>query len=206
MCHSWPKNGTAKFGFVFQIRQNVAMLLDFRLEVSTLFFRNNSEGAVRHFQIGSKIDGVWAPLLNPDVTAISLIGTAMSIHDAFVVRLTPSVAAPAAGTQNPQAQGVFISAQSLVSFPIASMVATLITKLAETLFKVNHNYCALVASLVVGATVFVFNVTDPEAKPQGLAAWVKASAIGVLNALLLACSVLGLGVVTSSSAGNSGQS
>ncbi len=118
----------------------------------------------------------------------------MALRDAFVSRISAPAAggAPDKTSGAKEAVGAFISSQSLVSFPIASAVASTVARLCQTFLKTNLNESALVACALIGTIVFLINVTDPQAKPVGKMAWLKASLIAFINSLLLLAGVLGI--------------
>jgi hypothetical protein len=121
----------------------------------------------------------------------------MSFQDAFIIRkqvVVPqekgaAVAAQAAPA--PSSQGVFLSAQALVSFPVACAVVGLLWKLVQHYWPGTSDFVVLYISLVIGFVIFIITITDPSARPKGLG-WLGSILIAILNSLVLAASALGL--------------
>lgn len=114
----------------------------------------------------------------------------MAFKDWFIVGRKPPKGTPlaaAAGT----AEGVFLSAKSLLSFPIASAVVTTLWKLSSHYWKVG-DIAVLIISLLVGALIFAISISDTSARPQGFLGWIIAIGIALINSLFLAASSLGL--------------
>jgi hypothetical protein len=114
----------------------------------------------------------------------------MAFKDWFIVGRKPpkgTALAAAAGS----AEGVFLSAKSLLSFPIASGVVTMLWKLSSHYLKVG-DIAVLIISLLVGALIFAISISDSSARPQGFLGWVIAIGIALINSLFLAASSLGL--------------
>jgi hypothetical protein len=90
--------------------------------------------------------------------------------------------------------GVFITPQSLMSFPVASLVVTYTWKLSKALWGpwADKPAIPVAASLVVGGIIFLASTDHPEAKPNSRKQWIVAGAVAVLNSLYLAAATLGL--------------
>jgi hypothetical protein len=121
----------------------------------------------------------------------------MDFRNAFIIRKQIAVApekgqaVAAQAAPPPSSQGVFLSAQSLVSFPVACAVVGLLWKLVQHYWPGTSDFVVLYISLVVGFVLFIITITDPSARPKGLG-WLAAILIAVLNSLVLAASALGL--------------
>ncbi len=102
---------------------------------------------------------------------------------------TVATAAPVEG-----AVGVFITPKSLMSFPVASVVVTILWGLCKRLFPTwgSSDVLVLGLSLLVGAVIFLISTADPDAKPKAPREWFIAALIAAFNSLFLAASVLGI--------------
>lgn len=120
----------------------------------------------------------------------------MAFRDLFIARTKVSVPglAVAAAAAPEASTGVFITPQSLAAFPGASLAVTVIWVLAKKLVPSigPSPWVPFIASLIVGAAIFVFTVSDSKAAPKTRWQWVGAIAIAVFNSLYLAASALGL--------------
>jgi len=120
----------------------------------------------------------------------------MAVRHLFVARAQPAAAgvvrgltAGDTGTDVP----VFITPQSLASFPVASAVVTTLWALATKMFPWGASTTVLlVLSLVVGGIIFAISVSSPASQPKEVKGWLVAGAIAVINSLLLAAAALGV--------------
>lgn len=130
----------------------------------------------------------------------------MSWNDLFIAkrRMVPSKGETvAAGEGQPATVGVFITPQSLVSFPVASTLVMIIWGLIQKLVgaPAHAPWVPVVIALVLGGIIFITSVNAPDVRPKSTGAWAVAVGIGILNSLLLAASALG---VLGTNAGSSG--
>lgn len=89
--------------------------------------------------------------------------------------------------------GVFITPQSLTSFPVATGVVTAVWALVQRLTSWgNSSWVPLILSLVVGTVIFLINTSEPSAAPQSRRGWVIAVSVAVLNSLFLCAASLGI--------------
>jgi len=124
----------------------------------------------------------------------------MAFRDLFVVTVgnrprKPLKGQAVAAAAAPSGQvGVFITPQSLASFPVASSVVVVIWSLFKSLFPTwgASKLVPLVASFLVGLLVFLINISDPQAAPKGAKAWLLGIAIAAVNCLFLASAALGI--------------
>src|SRR5258708_2622180 len=122
----------------------------------------------------------------------------MNIRRLFVAEgeLPPPVPgkAVAAGAQNPGSVGVFITPQSLSSFPVASFVVAMVWLLCQKLFPAwgQSLWVVILSAFLVGGAIFLFSVSVEDLKPRNTRAWILATVVGFINCLLLACSALGI--------------
>lgn len=121
----------------------------------------------------------------------------MAFRDLFLARPQreePKGLAVAASTEPAPPVGVFITPESLATFPGASLAVTvvwvLIKKLAPRLGA--SPWVPLVASLVIGTVIFVSTISDERAVPRTRSKWIVAIAVALFNSLYLAASALGL--------------
>lgn len=101
--------------------------------------------------------------------------------------------------------GVFVTAQSLATFPVASMVVTLIWKFTAALWPAaaTYKWIPLLAALLIGAVIFLGSISEPTARPQSGIQWFVTIAVAIINSLFLAAAALGiLDAVTSGSGGS----
>jgi len=92
-----------------------------------------------------------------------------------------------------QAQGAFITPQSFVTFPVASMLVSLAWTVLRQLFPWGSStVVAAVIALAVGAVIFLVTVSDQDARPRTTAGWVVAVVVGFFNSLLLLAAALGI--------------
>jgi hypothetical protein len=89
---------------------------------------------------------------------------------------------------------VFITPQSLASFPVASALVTTLWALSTKMFPTWGASTAvlLVLSLVVGGIIFSISVSAPTSQPKDFKGWLVGGAIAVINSLLLAAAALGV--------------
>jgi len=128
----------------------------------------------------------------------------MAVRHLFVARAQPAAASLTRGVGGGGGGGggdagtgtevpVFITPQSLASFPVASAVVTTLWALAAKMFPWGASTSVLlVLSLVVGGIIFAISVSSPSSQPKDFKAWLVAGAIAVINSLLLAAAALGV--------------
>lgn len=121
----------------------------------------------------------------------------MSFANLFVVRPPRSAqggAIVAAGAVQGEPTAVFITPKSLGTFPVASSVVTfvwlLVRRLSENWGK--SPWVPLAIALVLGAVILMGSTRDPDVRPRSPRDWVVAIVVGLLNALYLAASAMGL--------------
>jgi hypothetical protein len=115
-----------------------------------------------------------------------------------VVATPAADSAPAAatggGATTPQkATPVFLTPQSIMSFPVASAAVLAVQRLAP-----GAEWFKLVAALLVGAAVFMVSISDKRARPTDAIGWVSAILIGILNTAILGAAAAGLAGGTAS--------
>lgn len=120
----------------------------------------------------------------------------MSFTDLFVVRSTSTrvrtTFAPGGPAAAP-ATGVFITPQSLTSFPVASGIVTGLWALAQRLFAWGGStLVVLCLSIAIGLLVFLINISDPTAAPKSAKAWLVAVSVALINCLFLCAAALGI--------------
>ncbi len=123
----------------------------------------------------------------------------MKLTDLFVIRTASretkavGVTAGTVGEPSGTTSGVaaFITPQSLVSFPVASLVVSALTGLGKAL-SLAEQASALSAAALIGSIVFLIGVSDRQARPDSLAKWTVAGGIAIVNTLMLAASALGV--------------
>ena len=121
----------------------------------------------------------------------------MAFRDLFLARPQgeePQGLAVAASTESPSPVAVFITPESLATFPGASLVVTVVWVLIKKLapkFGASP-WIPVVASLAVGTVIFVSTISDRRAAPRTRSRWIVAIAVAVFNSLYLAASALGL--------------
>jgi hypothetical protein len=98
---------------------------------------------------------------------------------------------PAGSAEQPIA-GAFVDPGVLRSFPGASLVATALSALTQKLLHSNTDWIPFSVGVGIGLVILFLNLTEPEAVPRGWQAVTRAVIIGILNALLLSSSVLGV--------------
>jgi hypothetical protein len=90
-----------------------------------------------------------------------------------------------------KAEGAFVSSKSLVSFPVASALVTILFKLLQRLLKVNE-IAILYIAIVIGVLIFLIIINNKDARPTEPIGWIVAVLIGAVNSLLLAAASLGI--------------
>jgi hypothetical protein len=63
-------------------------------------------------------------------------------------------------------KGVFITSQSLITFPVATLAVGLITRIVATLHPVwqKNLYVPLIVSVIIGLFIYYIGTSDPKAK------------------------------------------
>ena len=121
----------------------------------------------------------------------------MTFADLFVVRprrMAERGPIQAAGAPSDQATAVFITPKSLMTFPVASSAVTFLWLLAQRLFQDwgKSPWVAVVIALVLGVVILIASTGDSEVRPKSRRDWTIAILVGLLNALYLAASAMGL--------------
>jgi hypothetical protein len=86
--------------------------------------------------------------------------------------------------------GVFITAQSLVTFPVASAVVSVVSQVFQAVVPIlkDSNLVPLIAAFVVGLLVYAISITKQMTSREKLIGLV----IAVINCFFLAASALGI--------------
>ena len=121
----------------------------------------------------------------------------MAFRDLFIVAIqkkpekgeTVAAAAPKSG-----AVGVFITPKSLLAFPTASFVVTLLGLFAR---KISPSlggsiWVPVISAFFVGTVIFVTTIGEPSLKPRSWQDWFVSVAVGLVNCVYLAAAALGL--------------
>lgn len=96
-------------------------------------------------------------------------------------------------TAAPQATGAFITPQSFVSFPVASMLVSLAWTLLRQLFPWGSSTAVpAVAALVIGGIIFLVTVAEGDARPKTLSGWIVAVVVALCNSMVLLAAALGI--------------
>ena len=121
------------------------------------------------------------------------MGLKTKMHNAvsmIPIRKVPAKVTTEAADATPGTQGVFVTPQSLVTFPVASFIVMVIWKVLSALipsFEESKIVPAVIA-LIIGIFIYVISFSEQ--------ATVKDKIIGIviaiINSFLLAASVLGI--------------
>jgi hypothetical protein len=113
---------------------------------------------------------------------------------ALIANYSPPAVFAAAASGGGAPTPVFISAQSLVAFPVASLVGKLLWEVAKKLqLCVPQNlWWPFGISLIVGIVLFLITIDDPNSRPKSLRSWVISGFIGFVNSLFLFAAVIGM--------------
>jgi ABC-type antimicrobial peptide transport system permease subunit len=113
-----------------------------------------------------------------------------SLVSVSLPRAAPGVTPAAAADES---VGVFISAQSIVTFPVASTVVTVVSQVLQAVFPAlkGSNLVPLVLALVVGLLVYAISITKQMTTREKLI----GLAIAVINCFFLAAGALGISAV-----------
>ena len=76
---------------------------------------------------------------------------------------------------------MFLSAKSLLSFPVATGLVTILWKLWLHYHPGASDLIVFYISLVVGALIFLIVISEPTARPQNLIGWIVSIIIAALN-------------------------
>lgn len=92
------------------------------------------------------------------------------------------------------AAGIFTAKQSIVVFPMSISVVATIARAGHTIGRTAFDSIAvpLVAAFVVGALLVVLTLSDPRARPRGLAGWGVTVLVAIVNSLVLFVAALGI--------------
>jgi hypothetical protein len=118
------------------------------------------------------------------------------IYDLFNVTTHQNIVQPAPGApaaQPDQSQGVFLTPQSLVTFPGATAAGLLISRVVDKLVPAVHAsvWVPFVIALVLGAFIWWIGISDPAAD-QSKRYRVMSAGIALINSLQIFASLLGL--------------
>lgn len=118
----------------------------------------------------------------------------MAVRDWFIIgpRLSAEKGAALAAGAGAGNEGVFFSAKSLASFPVASLAVAFLWKGYNHFWPSANDVVVLYIALAIGFLVFLISISEPDARPRGAIKWVIAVAIAILNSFFLAASALGL--------------
>jgi hypothetical protein len=125
----------------------------------------------------------------------------MSIHDLVnhttLVPAVPRGVAVAAAAPTPVTTGAFITAQSLISFPVAAGLVTGFWALAKKLLPTygSSPWAAVVISFVIGMFIFYISISDTRMR-LSKSQKVIALGIAVINSLYLVMTALGISTST----------
>src|SRR5580692_4052843 len=115
----------------------------------------------------------------------------MTFRDLFLAKARKPEAeglAVAASTEPPPVVGVFITPESLATFPGASLAVTVVWVLMKKLIpKIGASpWIPVVASLVIGLVIFLTTISDDRVAPQNEFKMIFAVAVSLFY-LLLSC-------------------
>ena len=83
--------------------------------------------------------------------------------------------AVAAGAQEQEATGVFITPQTLTSFPVASTAIVIISGVITKLWPdTDSETVAAIVAFLIGILIFLINVPDLQCKSSGPRVWLKS--------------------------------
>ncbi len=118
-----------------------------------------------------------------------------STTDLVNVPITSAAPARAAAPGEPPKIGVFTTAQSLVTFPVASGLVTLVWRVIAAVWPAwgNTKVVPLVIALLVGGLIHVISVTPGTTRRDGFI----GLAVAVLNSFSLAATALGIDAAVS---------
>jgi len=90
--------------------------------------------------------------------------------------------------------GVFITPQSIMSFPVASLAVTVTWAVRRKLLGAwgDKPGIPVAASLVIGGLILLASSGDPATKPRSRREWIVAGGVAFFNSLYLAAVTLGL--------------
>jgi len=95
-------------------------------------------------------------------------------------------------TQRP-ATAVFITPESLTSFPMASLTVGILSELTRLVFPGIGRYTAVLGfSVFIGLLIFLSSIDRAATRPQGSVQWSVACLVALINSLFLAAAVLGV--------------
>ena len=121
----------------------------------------------------------------------------------FVQKLfvaTPWIEPPKKGKAIPTGEAtqpglnVFLTPQSIATFPVASLAVTIVWRLAAKLSP-NHgksSWVPVITALIIGGVIFMGGLSDEDTKPKSTRPWIVSVVVGILNSLFLAAAALGL--------------
>jgi hypothetical protein len=106
----------------------------------------------------------------------------------------PEPVGPIISANQQSGSAVFLTAQSLVSFPIAVGVIKLAVALLEKQWSIMPKNSTGPASLAIGFLLFIIGIQEPQDRPKGLFKWFVAVMIAVINTMFLAAAAFGIDV------------
>jgi hypothetical protein len=119
----------------------------------------------------------------------------MPVKNPFVARPSGGQAASpgAVGVAEPPSVAVFVTPESLASFPVASLVVTGLWAFAKRMFSWGGSTTTVVViSLAVGLFIFMASIATPSMRPKTFPGWSVTVFIAFVNSLLLAAAALGV--------------
>jgi len=88
---------------------------------------------------------------------------------------------------------VFITPESLTSFPIASVAVGLLAQVVIYFWPTcSQGGAVLGSSLLIGLLIFLVNIEKPGTRPKSTVQWIVAIMVALVNTLFLAAAVLGI--------------
>jgi hypothetical protein len=101
-----------------------------------------------------------------------------------------------AGEDASNGVGVFITAQSILTFPVASSVVTVINQVLTTVLPglTGNNLFTLIIAFIIGIIIYLISIDDKMSLREKTIGFVLA----IINSFFLAASALGLQNVVSS--------
>lgn len=128
----------------------------------------------------------------------------MAVRDWLSVYPTPSAPAahggvvPLGEVQGPSRQLAFVDASSLATFPVASMVITVVSQLIESFVPdaawARGSIPELIVAFAIGALLLFMDLTDPTrpADQNTTRGKISKAAIALVNTCILAASAIGI--------------
>jgi len=124
----------------------------------------------------------------------------MRIRDLFVVTTQEAEKGkPIAASSRGDAVGVFVTPKSLLAFPTASFVVTLLATFMRKIFPVvaGSIWVSVGSAFFIGLVIFITTISSPSFRLRGWKQWFVAVAVALVNCVYLAATALGLLTVPS---------